>query len=275
MIALGLKLTQAGVGDYWDDVDRWTRNMFTEGQLTPSKIDWLERRAAELPPSGRDQPGGGMAMPSPGFNPMHQTTDRVLERNVGAYTGWPKANEWFAGDVYGGIAHCCTGNAMRSIYYVWEDILTRNDRQLSVNLLLNRASKWADVDSHVPYVGQVDVRIKQSVDLSIRIPDWVKPAEARVRVNGEDRRVDWKGRYAVVGEVAPGDVATMTFPIGERANTVWVEKKKYEVVRKGNDVVAIDPPGRYCPLYQRDHYRQNTTRWRKAERFVSAQHLYW
>ena len=42
MIALGLKLTEAGVGDYLDDVDRWTRNMFAEGQLTPEKVDWLK-----------------------------------------------------------------------------------------------------------------------------------------------------------------------------------------------------------------------------------------
>ena len=33
MIFLALTLTRAGVGDYWDDVDRWVRNMFAEGQL--------------------------------------------------------------------------------------------------------------------------------------------------------------------------------------------------------------------------------------------------
>ena len=41
MIAVAIKLTEAGVGDYLDDVDRWTRNMFAEGQLTPDKVDWL------------------------------------------------------------------------------------------------------------------------------------------------------------------------------------------------------------------------------------------
>ena len=39
--------------------------------------------------------------------------------------------------------------------------------------------------------------------------------------------------------------------------------------------MAIDPPGRYCPLYARDHYRQNKTRWREIERFVSQEQLYW
>ena len=260
MVALGLKMTEIGMGDYLDDVDRWLRNMFTEGQLTPSQADWLKRHAARQPAAIVD--------------PMYQTADCVVERNVGAFAGWPKANDWYEGRG-AGIMHCCTGNATRSIYYAWQDILRHRDGELRVNLLLNRASPWADVDSHIPYAGQVDVRIKEPVDLSIRIPEWVKPEESRIQVNGTDRRVEWDGRYANVGDVNPGDVATMTFPIAERTDTVWIEKEQYRLVRKGNDVVAIDPPGRVCPLYQREHYRENATRWRTAERFVSRESMYY
>ena len=32
--------------------------------------------------------------------------------------------------------------------------------RLSVNLLLNRASPWVDVDSHIPYEGRVDLKVK-------------------------------------------------------------------------------------------------------------------
>ena len=260
MIALGLKLTEAGVGDYLDDVDRWTRNRFAEGQLTPPKVDWLQRYSASQPRSQLD--------------PMYQMPERAVERNVGAFAGWPKANDWYAGEAWG-IMHCCTGNGTRAIHYVWQNMVTYTGGKFRVNLLLNRPSQWADVESHIPYVGQVDVRIKQRVDLSVRLPEWVKPDEARVQVNGDDRRVDWQGRYAVVGEVLPGDVATMTFPIAERKSTVWIEKESYALVRKGNDVVAIDPPGRICPLYQREHYRANETRWRRVERFVSDEDIHW
>ena len=119
------------------------------------------------------------------------------------------------------------------------------------------------------------MRIKEPVALSIRIPEWVKRDEVRLQLNGNDRPVDRDGRYVDVGKVKPGDVATMTFPITERSDTVWIEKEDYTLVRKGNEVVAIDPPGRYCPLYQRDHYRQDGTRWRKIERFVSSERIYW
>ena len=260
MIALGLKVTEAGLGDHWDDVDRWVRNMFAEGQLTPSKVDWLHRYSAGQPRSALD--------------PMYQMPDGAIRRNVGAFAGWPMANDWYAGEA-GGIMHCCTGNATRALYYVWEGVVTYAGGKLQVNLLLNRPSKWADVESHIPYVGQVDVKVKEAVDLSIRIPEWVKPGEVHVDVNGQDRRVGWDGRYAVVGDVVPGDVATMTFPISERSDTVWIEKEKYTLVRKGNDVVAIDPPGRICPLYQREHYRQDRTRWKRRERFVSEEQISW
>ena len=256
MVALGIKLSEAGAGDYWDDVDRWIRNMFAEGQLTPIKGEWLTLRADQVPPSM--------------MTARYYTTDRVIDRNVGAFAGWPSANDW--GD---SIQHCCTANGARAIYYAWENIMHHVGDRLRVNLLLNRASPWADVDSHVPYVGQVDVKVKQALSLSIRIPEWVQPGEVRVRVNGADRPVCWDGRYADVGGVTPGDVATMTFPIAERTEGAWIEKAHYTLVRKGNDVVAIDPPGRFCPLYQREHYRQNDTRWRKVERFVSNEDIYW
>ena len=261
MIALGLKLSEGKVGDYWDDVDRWVRNMFAEGQLR--RIDWIERVASDLPPAQIDE--------------TCQTTERVAERNLGAFASWPKANDWYDADhFYGrGIMHCCTGNGTRAIYYIWEHILSHDAGKLKVNLLLNRASPWADVDSHIPYVGQVDVKVKQEVDLAMRIPEWVTPEQVRVGVGDVDRRVDWDGRYAGVGAVRPGDVVTMTFPMADRTDTVSIEKEEYRLTRKGNEVVAIDPPGRYCPLYLRDHYRENSTRWRKIERFVSDEQIYW
>ena len=270
MLALALELTELGVGDYWDDVDRWIRNVFAEGQLSVSQADWIARHVAKLPISQHD--------------PMYQTADDVLARNVGCFAGWPHPNDWGytlddAPPPWGppptSIQHCCTGNASRALYYVWERMVQYEAGKLKVNLLLNRASQWADVDSHIPYVGQVDVKIKKAVELSMRIPEWVSPADVRIRVDGKDIQVKCIGRYAQVGDVVPGNVVTMTFPISERTDSIWVEKHKYNIVRKGNEVVAMNPPGEFCPLYLRDHYRVNDTRWRKTERFVSDESIHW
>ena len=269
MIALALKLTEAGQGDYWDDADRWLRNQFAEAQLTD--VEWVYRMTEELPRTPCD--------------PTYQTTDSVPERSLGVFAGWPSVNDWYSGahhtrDYYPdypgqAIMQCCTGNGTRAIYYAWQRILDHDNGVLRVNLLLNRASPWADVDSYIPYEGRVDIRIKQPCDLLVRIPEWVSPQETACRVNDAARAVQWQGRYAAIGPVQPGDVAAVTFPIGLQTFDINVLGSYYKIVRKGNEVVTIDPAGKYCPFYQRAHYRTNSARWKKATRFVSDKKVDW
>jgi hypothetical protein len=265
MIALAIKLSQAGAGDYWDDADRWTRNMFAEGQLIHT--DWIAR----MPTAGLVPPS---SVPPSQVDPRSQTTELVAERNVGAFAGWPAMNDWYVGHGVG-IMHCCTGNATRTLYQVWEAILHHADGALRVNLLLNRASRWADVDSYIPYEGRVDVRVKQPLALAVRVPEWALLSDVRCRVNGTEREVGWDGRYAQVGQVGSGDVVAVTFPLVERIDQVDVQKARYTLVRRGNEIVAIDPPGRYAPLYQRQHYRAGRVRWREIEHFVSDETIEW
>ena len=111
--------------------------------------------------------------------------------------------------------------------------------------------------------------------LAVRAPEWVATSEAVCRVNGEERRVSWNERYVHIGPLAPGDVATLTFPIGERTDVVHIEKQRFTLTRKGNDVASIDPPGCFHPLHQRQHYRVGGTRWRDMERFVSGEDIHW
>lgn len=266
MITLALRLSDAGVADYWDDADRWVRNMFAEGQLLTT--DWIKRVPEHLSRNVSEN-----ALPLTRLDP-YGTTERVAERNLGAFAGWAAPNDWHVNNGPG-IMHCCTGNGGQTIYRVWERILRFEGGKLRVNLLLNRASPWADVASHIPYTGRLDVHVKASAELSVRIPEWVTPAQTRCQVNGRDRTVTWQGRYAVVGAVEPGDVATLTFPIAERTEVVHIEKQRFTLVRKGNEVVAIDPVGEFNPLYQRQHYRAETTRWRQLERFVSPRVVRW
>jgi hypothetical protein len=65
----------------------------------------------------------------------------------------------------------------------------------------------------------------------------------------------------------------MSFPIAEELKRAVIEKDTYYAVCKGNDVVEIDPPGRIAPLYRREHYRENRTRWVEKERFVTSENL--
>ena len=201
----------------------------------------------------------------------------VIDRNRGSFAGWAMPNAWMGEGQASrtGIMHCCTANGARAIYYIWEHILRYDSGKLYVNLMMNRASRWADVDSHLPYQGRVDIRIREALDLATRIPRWAELTQVRCTVNGNERSAEFVGRYLQVGEVHPGDTVSVTFPISETGKCLEIEKQLYNVVIRGADVVKIDPPGVRGPLYQRAHYRSSQTRWRKVPRFAPSKEVVW
>ncbi len=255
MVALAVKLSEAGIGDYWDDADRWVRNYFSELQLTPEKARLLSEFSARFKETAV---------------PFNATADNVTQRSIGAFAGWPGVNEW-AHQI--GIQHCCTGNGARTIYYVWENIVDDKNRELRVNLLLNRAAPQLDIRSFIPYQGKVEFQFKQSAAKFLaRMPEYVEQGSDKVqcKINGSDRSFTWSGRYLDLGRVEADDEVVVTFPIGTRTVTERIAGVDYTLLIKGNTVVQITPPGKFCPLFQREYLREDQPRWREVQRFVSG-----
>ena len=84
-----------------------------------------------------------------------------------------------------------------------------------MNLLLNRASPWVDVDSHLPCEGRVVLRIKDATALAVCVPAQVERTEVTCRVNGQERAYSWSGHGAEIDDPKPGDTVTVQFPVGE------------------------------------------------------------
>ena len=271
MLALAVKLSAAGVGDYWDMADRWTRNLFFESQLHDRHVPFLEWRSRRTPTTETAR----TVLP-----PYHET-DGAIRRNVGGFGGWLAPNDWLPDYPHHcqyrdpGVMHCCTGNGTRAIYYLWEHALRCEAGHLRVHLLMNRVSEWADVHSHVPYEGRVDVDVKRPVTVSIRLPEWVQGEEVTCAVDDQPRRFEVEGRYVLIGQVAAGATATLRFPIPQRDELIDVEKRTYRILLRGSTCVAIDPPGANVPLFRRDHYLAGRTRWRTVERFVADRTVRW
>ena len=258
MIAIALKLSAGGVGDYYDDVERWVRNFFSEGQLT--RIDWIHTRPRYMD-----------------TRPLfpNETSDRVAERSLGGFGGWLSGNDWA---IRMGLMHCCTGNATRTLYYLWEHLVHYDQGVLQVNLRLNCASPWADVYNHDPYEGRLELKLKQScARIRLRAPEWIEKNsdKLQVQVNGQPRPFTWEGRYVEAGQGNPGDVVAMTYPLHQYMIKEQLGDGIYTLTLKGNTVVDVDPKGRHCPLFQRAHYREDQVRWRKVNRFVSDTRLAW
>jgi hypothetical protein len=259
MISLAAKLTDAGLGDYWDDIDRWMRNQFAENQLTDA--EWISFFS------------GTLAKQPVAFN---ETSEDVAHRNLGGYAGWASANEWALKD---GIMHCCTGNSTRALYYIWQRVTELKGETLQVNLLLNHASPWADLYSSIPYKGKVDFIVKKSFhDVLVRAPEWVMTGSQELvcTVNGGMRQLRWEGRYVSVGTVKNGDRIALTFPIEQRTIKKTIGTGSYTLVVRGNTVISIDPAGKTGPLYtDRQRYLAEDVSWRKVTRFVPDEVLPW
>jgi hypothetical protein len=226
MTALAIKLSNAGVGDYWDDVDCYVRNHLTEAQF----INLQRLQAAN---TGKE---------------LSEKEQQTLRRLIGTFAGWgtPESLD----DTR--IMNCCTANGSQALYYVWDSMVRDQDDTTYVNLLLNRRTLKVDVVSWVPFRGQVDFFVKKKGRLAVRIPGWVDMKAVTLEHNGSIAPITSIDRYVWLDEVAPGDEVTLTFPMAESTETYAVDsyefrgkkyygRQNYTVRFFGNTAVHIEP----------------------------------
>ena len=146
VIGLAVKLTKAGIGDYWEDVDQYIRNYGIEAQVVPEDMEYV-RQAAK----------------AAGFD-LNEEQERLLEKMVGGFNHIPIKHE---------VLLCCSPHGNMGLFYAWEGMLGYDRGVAQINLLLNRASPWVDIDSYLPYEGKVVLRNKTAREAFVRMPLWV------------------------------------------------------------------------------------------------------
>ncbi len=247
VLELAVRLTDAGLGDYWDDVDSIVRNQLVAQQV----IDLgLMRRVS----------GGGTEH------------DALLRRFIGGFGPGGVTSLGAECD----IAGCCTGNGSQALYYAWHGITRFDDGVATVNLFLNRASTWMDVDSYLPYEGKVVLHNKQAHSAFVRIPAWVDPHEVKNFVNGKPVNPAMTGRYEIFDSLKPMDEIRLEFPVREETDKYTIDGKVYTVKFRGSTAVDISPrdtdPKSY-PIYQRAEMESDKAPMRTEKRFVPDQVL--
>jgi len=244
MVILGVRLSDDGVGDYWDDVDSIVRNQLTAAQVINVN---LMRQAAGVTTNAYNS---GFQRFRGGFG-------------LGGFT---------AIDENGQIAGCCTGNGSAALYYAWDGITRFDGSVATVNLFLNRASPWMDIDSYLPYEGKVVLHNKLAKTVMVRIPAWVDQHAVAVRLNGRPAHTSVAGRYLIVSGLAPNDTVTLTFPLHTEVDKYTIAGTTYTVTFRGSTVVDVSPrfqgPHSY-PLYLRGALRSNSAPMRWQRRFVA------
>lgn len=266
LVAMTIRMSDAGLGDYWEDADRIIRNHLAEAQYVDKSV--LERVVANSP---ERPPGGGDAQQVPGFE---YAGEDVISRALGIFGAWlgvtsiPEVR----------TMQCCTANAVRGLYYAWEGITRTTGDEAQVNLFLNRFSSWLNVESCLPYEGRVAIRNKTAHCISIRIPPWVSRSHLECRLNSNPRNPCWVSNYAVLRDLNPGDVLELSFPVVERtiartAHAGTQEETVYTIGMRGNTVTDIFPreesPCGY-PMYRREHLKADKAPLKTVSGYVAA-----
>ena len=260
LCALGIRLSDLRLGDYWEDVDSLVRNMMMEQQLTDLEIlQSISQRAL----------GGG---PS---NSMvnRETVEKMPNRIVGLFASFSLSNSLPPS----GIMGCCSGNATQGLYFAWEGALRCNHNTATINLLLNRASPLVDVDSYIPHQGKVLIHNKAARRCFVRILSWIDKTQLKVSVAGKLRPHLWAGNYLMIDQIKPGDEIVLDFPIPESKasytvhHRVWRKEKKVTYTFRGSTVVDVDPKeenAMHIPIFYRPQLREKSVPMVEVQRVV-------
>lgn len=279
LIGLAIKLSDEGVGDYWEDVDLYIRNHGTEMQFTAEDLPYLGSFPTRAPrPEQEQDPGRGFALASP---------STVLQASLGGFAQGQNKADW---------ALCCSPWGAIGMYYAWDGTLRYADGVARINLLLNHASPWMDIESCLPYEGKVMLRNKQARQALVRIPLWAEKKSVQCRSGGREAATGWFGRYLWLSSLQAGEVITIEFPMQERTERWTLDETLVPEVPgwpgrgtrgfrfRGNTLLEITPPLRNSipgtgewVLYRnrQEKYRADQAPVHEVTRYVTPMRLRW
>ena len=241
MINLAVLLAEIGKSEYWEDVERFTRNCLVESQILSQEIlprPW--RKVPEKVPGSRSY-------------------DRVAERVVGGFVGSVFPNDrYFQADWHDGfgISGCCSPSGTKGLYLAWSHIVTHHPDGIYINLMLNANTPWVEVHSFLPYQGRINIQIKKASKMYVRVPSWAPQKAVEVKRNGRRQDVIFQGAYLVQQGLKRGDKIEVTYPVRSHKLIEKVAGEEYFLQWRGYTLVGIEPPGKRMPLYQREEMNQ-------------------
>jgi hypothetical protein len=292
MVGLAVALTDAGLGDYWDDVDMYTRNGLVSAQATD--LEELQRVSEEgkLRPPQADWGGlfdSRFASNNKGVLPGQEIHDRALQRALGTF-GHLCGCQYLVPQ----SMSCCTANGAQALYYAWEGILRVDGDTGEVNLWMNRRSPWLDVWSSLPYEGRLTLQNKDLNSVAIRKPAWVRRSDVRCRMNGSDVEGRWVGNRLVLGSLKGNERIEVSVPLEEETSTHTLvnlnspedSKEQYRCVFKGGSAISVEetvpggqPNGPYYGehnwyrLFRREEMKSPETPTKNSHSYIHPQNI--
>jgi hypothetical protein len=228
MILCGFELIDAGYDEYWDMINRFTRNQLTEQQIKTGSFVGVDNSLADTA----------------------DTTYRDMDmRIVGGYSGGAEPNS-ISLTRFRSVAGCCVGTAPQALHQVYNAIVTEKSGCTFVNLPLDHAGGRADVTTGYPNEGWMKVVVGSPGGFAVRVHPFMK--NPRLAVNGADRPLCMRDSCALVTGAARGTEILLTHDMETVSRKEVVRGTEYEVFWRGSDVVKMLPEGEDVRLYQRE-----------------------
>ena len=245
MVGLAVALTDAGMGDYWDDVEMFARNGLISAQATDiEELKRVSQQGRERLPQANwgGHFDGRFEANNKGVLPGQEIHDRVLERSQGAF-----GHLWGARYQVPMMMSCCTANDSQALYYAWEGIVRRDGLTAAVNMWMNRRSPWVDVWSWLPHEGRVVVQNKGLKRIIVRKPSWARRVDVRCQIGGKDVTPVWIGNRMIFDELKGNEPLTITAPVvTEKAHYTMLNlndpkdsTEEYDCEFKGHTVLSV------------------------------------
>jgi len=266
-------LANHGHPEYWSDAEKIARNYMIENQATD--CSWLK------PDNSKED------------SPQFSWRD-VDKRMIGGYAGWSSPNhilatreslnaQWDTPETHDktrAFQNCCGGSGTHAFFIIWKNASRFDNGTLSVNMHIDKLLPQAEIRGFQPYKGLLTISLKESCNVRVRIPEFVKPNEMRAESDkGKIEPRQW-GNYLELGKRNAGENLKITYPLPVYTEEFLIgnpgfKQYKYRAAWKGDTVVKMEPLGNdyktgYSdfdkkevpvfygkegpgPLYQRDH----------------------
>ena len=223
---LAILLASQGHTEYWDDVERYTRNQLLQNQFGTAE--------AVLGPEG-----------------CARAADDVQRAIAGAWESFALPYRLLARpDDRRLVEGCCSGSGARALGLVWEHAVERRGGTLYVHLGLTRDSALARVISHEPAAGRLDVVPRTPLALRLRVPTWAAADTVTLWVAGQQREPRREGPYVAVDEVAADTRVTLRYGLRERVEHFAVNDETTVAHWRGGTVLDVEPDTGPAPIYR-------------------------
>ena len=119
------------------------------------------------------------------------------------------------------------------------------------NLAFNRDSPQLTVNSCLPHRGELNITVKKTRKVLVRVPSWARKDRVLALVNRKPNSVTWEGAYVVFDQVTAGDQLTVTYPLRMAQVREPINGVLYTQTWRGNTIVDIKPGGKWLPMFHR------------------------